>query len=220
MKSGVNIEKKDFLQWIRFIGGLAFYAFGTYFLVKADLGLAPWEILAMGISYHCPLTFGQVIIAISVGVFIFDVIMREKIGVGMILDAFLVGVFADMFLKTDVLPQPDGYLQKGAVYVAGLFIMCFGQFICMSSAQGIGPRDAMLVAIGRRVRKVPIGVVQCAILLTVFLIGWALGGPFGAGTVISVVLMGPILQMYCRLFRFEPRDVVHKSLLDYIRNDL
>ena len=104
MKSGVNIEKKDFLQWIRFIGGLAFYAFGTYFLVKADLGLAPWEILAMGISYHCPLTFGQVIIAISVGVFIFDVIMREKIGVGMILDAFLVGVFADMFLKTDVLP--------------------------------------------------------------------------------------------------------------------
>ncbi len=217
MKAGLNIEKRDLLQWIRFISGLAVYAFGTYFLIKADLGLAPWEILAMGISYHCPLTFGQVIIAVSLAIFIFDVLMRETIGIGMIFDVFLVGVFADLFLKLDVLPQPSGYLQRSMVYVAGLFIMCFGQFICMNSAQGVGPRDAMLLAIGKRVRRVPIGAVLFAILVTVFLIGWALGGPFGIGTVISVVLMGPILQLYCRLFGFEPRNVKHKSLIDYVK---
>lgn len=213
----INIEKKDPLQWVRFICGLAIYAFGTYFLVKADLGLAPWEILAMGISYHCPLTFGQVIIAISIVIFIFDLIMREKIGVGMIFDVFLVGTFADMFLKLDILPQLDGYIMRGAVYIAGLTIMCFGQFVCMSSAQGVGPRDAMLIGIGKRVRKVPIGAVQFAILLAAFLTGWALGGPAGIGTIISVAFMGSLLQLFCRIFRFEPRDIVHKSLADYFR---
>ena len=191
----------------------------TYCLVEIRLGLAPWEILAKGISLHCPLSFGQVIITISITLFIIDVLLKEKIGIGMILDALLVGVFVDFFTWLDLLPKVDSLVGRIGIYIVCLFIMSFAMYLCMSSGQGMGPRDTLLVGLGRRVRKIPIGAVQAAMLITVFLVGWALGGPVGIGTVISVIAMGPILQFYCQLFHFEPRDVVHKSLLDYARKE-
>ena len=57
------------------------------------------------------------------------------------------------------------------------------------------------------------------ILVMVFLGGWMLGGPVGPGTVLSVALLGPALQLWCGIFHFEPRDISNKSLLDYIRID-
>ena len=73
----LNIEKNDLLQWIRYTAGLAICGFVIYCLTKTELGLAPWEILSKGISMHCPLSFGQVIIAVSVVVFIIDLLMKE-----------------------------------------------------------------------------------------------------------------------------------------------
>ena len=213
----MNMGVQDFKQCIRYTFGLAIYAMATYCLVEIRLGLAPWEILAKGISLHCPLSFGQVIITISITLFIIDVFLKEKIGLGMILDALLVGVFVDLFTWLDLLPKVDSLVGRIGIYIVCLFIMGYAMYLCMSAGQGMGPRDTLLVGLGRRVRRIPIGAVQAAMLITVFLIGWALGGPVGIGTVISVIAMGPILQLYCQLFHFEPRDVVHKSLLDYVR---
>ena len=116
----LNIEKNDLLQWIRYTAGLAICGFVIYCLTKTELGLAPWEILSKGISMHCPLSFGQVIIAVSVVVFIIDLLMKEVIGVGMILDTILVGVFADLFTWLDLMPAFNGYIVKICVYIAGL----------------------------------------------------------------------------------------------------
>ena len=215
----LNISAKDFVQWIRYTSGLVIYGFITYYLTKINLGLAPWEILSKGISLHCPLTFGQVIIVVSVVILIIDILMKETIGVGMLLDAALVGVFVDVFTWLDPLPYVDALWIKIAVYLVGIVIMAFAQYLCMSSGQGLGPRDALLVGMGKRMRHVPIGAVQMGTLITVFIIGWLLGGPVGPGTVLTMLGMGPMLQVWCRVFSFEPRDVKHKSFLDYIRKN-
>lgn len=213
----LNIGVKDVLQWLRYTCGLAIYGFITYYLTKVNLGLAPWEILSKGISLHVPLTFGQVIIVVSIIILIVDILMKETIGVGMILDAVLVGVFVDLFTWLDPLPGTDILEVKVCVYFICVVFMGFAQFTCMASAQGLGPRDALLIGMGKRMRGVPIGAVQMGTLFTVFLIGWMLGGPVGIGTVITMLGWGPTLQLWCHVFRFEPRDVVHKSLLDYVR---
>ena len=84
----------------------------------------------------------------------------------------------------------------------------------MDAAQGCGPLDSLLIALGKRFHKTPIGVVQTALVGIALLIGWLLGGPVGIGTVISVFGMGTALQIVCKILHFEPRDVVHKNVFE------
>lgn len=211
-----DIGIKDLIQCIRYTLGLAICGMVIAYLAKLNLGLAPWEVLSKGLSLHCPLSFGQVIIAISAVIFIIDIILKEKIGVGMILDVFLVGVFVDLFTLLDLLPNIESFPIKIVAYCISIFIMGFAQFICMSAGQGMGPRDALLVGIGKRMRKVPIGAVQMMLLCTVLIIGWLLGGPVGVGTLIMMFGLGPALQFWSMVFHTELRDVEHKGLPDYI----
>ncbi len=214
----LDISFKDVRQCLRFTLGLAIYACGTYALVKTDLGLAPWEIFAMGISFHTPISFGQSIIAISIVIVIIDIILKGTIGVGIIIDTLLVGTFVDIVTMIDFLPDLSGLPIRIGVYLAGITVMSFGMFLTLTAAQGVGPRDTLMIVIGKRFPRVPIGAVQSGLLLFAFTMGLLLGGPVGIGTIISVTCMGPLLQVWCHLFRFEPRNVVHKSLLDYFRD--
>jgi uncharacterized membrane protein YczE len=98
--------------------------------------------------------------------------------------------------------------------VIGLLIMGYGQYFYMDAAQGCGPRDSLLIALGKRFPRTPIGVVQTFMVGIALLIGWLLGGPVGIGTIISVFGMGSALQLVCKIMHFEPRDVVHKNVLE------
>ena len=213
----INISFKDIRQWFTFLLGLAIYACGTYGLVKTDLGLAPWEIFAMGISFHSPLSFGQSIITISIVIVIIDIILKGTIGMGIILDTIFVGVFVDMFTAINFLPDLTSLPVRVLVYLIGIALMSFGMFLTLTAAQGVGPRDTLMLVLGSKIRRVPIGAVQFGLLFFAFVMGFLLGGPIGIGTIISVTCMGAMLQVWCHLFRFEPRDVDHKSLLDYFR---
>lgn len=75
--------------------GLLIFAFGVYLTVQANIGLAPWDTFSMGLSYHLPITFGQASIVISILFVVIDLLFREKIGLGMILDSLLVGAAFD-----------------------------------------------------------------------------------------------------------------------------
>lgn len=100
-------------------------------------------------------------------------------GIGTLLDALLVGSSTDLFLRLGVIPEQTDPLLGALLMAAGLFIMGFGQFVYMKAELCCGPRDTLLVAIGKRLRKVPIGFVEILILAVVLAAGWALGGPIG-----------------------------------------
>ena len=103
------------------------------------------------------------------------------------------------------------------VMAAGLFILSLGTYFCMSSGQSCGPKDAMLIGIGKRLRAFPIGVVQILLQAAVLFIGWVLGGPVGIGTVMAAGLGGTAMQIVFHLLRFEPRDTVHYDLIETVR---
>ena len=194
--------------------GLFIFSIGVYLTIQADIGLAPWDCLSMGVSGKVGYSYGIVHTVISIIIVVIDILLKEKIGYGTILDALLVGNYVDLIDHIITLPQFHSIPISCIMVIIGLFIMGYGQYFYMDAAQGCGPRDSLLIALGKRFPKTPIGVVQTALVGIALLIGWLLGGPVGIGTVISVFGMGTALQIVCKILHFEPRDVVHKNVFE------
>ena len=194
--------------------GLFIFSIGVYLTIQADIGLAPWDCLSMGVSGKVGYSYGIVHTVISIIILIMDILLKEKIGYGTILDALLVGNYVDLIDHIITLPQFHSIPISCIMVIIGLFIMGYGQYFYMDAAQGCGPRDSLLIALGKRFPKTPIGVVQTVLVGIALLIGWLLGGPVGIGTVISVFGMGTALQIVCKILHFEPRDVVHKNIFE------
>ena len=92
--------------------------------------------------------------------------------------------------------------------------MAWGMYIYMKAGQCCGPRDALLVGIGKRLPQVPIGYVQIGMWAIVLLLGWLMDGPVGIGTLISTVGAGAVMQVVYDLIHFEPRNVRHRSVAE------
>ena len=208
-----NIVKRSVKTTI----GLFIYSFGVYLTICANIGLAPWDCLSMGISAKTMISYGIVHTITSIIVLAIDPLLGEKIGIGSILDALLVGNFIDFFRFLDIVPTDKGLIFGIVIMVIGLFICAWGQFFYMSAGLGCGPRDSLFVGLGKRVKAVPIGVVQIGVLGVVLLIGWLLGGPVGIGTVITTFGTGTAIQIVFNALKFEPRNVEHKDVIETIR---
>ena len=98
-----------------------------------------------------------------------------------------------------------------------MFIMAYAQYLYMCAALCCGPNDSLLVALGKRMPKVPIGFVNIGIMAIVLVIGIFLGGPVGIGTVYSVAGIGVVQQLVFNLLHFEPRETVHVGIIDMIK---
>lgn len=199
-------------------GGLLVCALGIELTILADIGVAPWDTLSLGITRYLPLLYGTAAMLVSVCVLAVDLLLKERIGVGTVLDALLTGKAVDFFRWLDWIPHPVHPAGKIICMVLGMLIIAVGQWLYMRTGLGCGPRDALLVALGKRVRHVPIGAVNFALLLAVLSVGWLLGGPVGIGTVLAVFGLGPAMQLVFHAVGFEPRDVVQEDLMQTLRS--
>ena len=193
--------------------GLVVYSFGTYLQLQADIGLSPWMALNQAVTNRSGLSFGTVSILVSLAVIALDLLLREPIGIGTVLDALVVGWATDFFLWAGWVPTPGGLLPGLLLLLAGLVIMFFGAYLYMKPGLSCGPRDAMMVALGKRLPRVSIGVIQILILAAVLAVSILLGELPGLGTAVTVLGNGAIMDLVFRLLRFEPRAVEHESLL-------
>ncbi len=203
--------------WVKIIIGLIVFSLGVHLTIHANLGLAPWDCLGMGVSFHTPLNYGLAMTVMSVIILLIDILMKEKIGFGTIIDALLTGNFIQIFNDLALFPKAEDTLTGILVIVAGLALMAVGQYFYMSSAQCCGPRDALLVGLGKRLSRLPIGAVQSLLWGIVFLIGGLLGGPIGIGTIVTTFGSGIVMQIIYTLIRFEPRKVEHKSVIETVK---
>ena len=212
-----NMKKEVILGWIKIVLGLLIFSFGVHLTIFANIGLAPWDCLGMGISYHTPLNYGLSMTMIAIIVLGIDLLMKERIGFGTIIDALLTGNFVQMFNSLNPFPKNTAIWSGILLMLAGFIFMAIGMAVYMKSGQGCGPRDAMLVGLGKRLKKVPIGLVEILLWAGVLLIGWLLGGPVGIGTVISTFGAGLMMQLVYTAIRFEPRDVKHRDIFEITR---
>jgi len=210
-------RKKIIRQWIRIVLGLLVFSLGVHLTIKANIGLAPWDCLGMGVANHTPLNYGLAMTVMSVIILGIDLLLKERIGYGTVIDALLTGIFVQMFNDANPLPENKNMILGIGIMFAGFVLMAVGMWIYMRGEQCCGPRDSLLVGLGRRLPKVPIGIVGMMLWVTVLLAGWLLGGPVGIGTLISAFGEGLVMQVVYNLLHFEPRKVRHRDILTVTR---
>ena len=204
-------------QWLRIVAGLLVFAFGVHLTIFANIGLAPWDCLGMGIAKHTPLNYGLAMTIMAVVILGIDLLLKERIGYGTVIDALLTGNFVQMYNDLNPFPLNDNLWVGIAVMTGGFVMMALGMWIYMKGEQCCGPRDALLVGLGRRAPKMPIGLVEILLWAAVLLAGWLLGGPVGIGTLISTFGAGLVLQCVYRVIRFEPRSIRHRDIIQVTR---
>lgn len=199
------------LRLVRLLFGLLLYAVGIVLTVRAHIGYAPWDVFHAGLSTVSGLTFGVASIVAGLAIVLIGMLLREKIGLGTILNMVLIGLFLDWLLP--LVPQSTGWLSGVFMMLAGLFVIALASFFYLGSGFGAGPRDSLMVALTRRT-KLPVGVIRGSIELTAVLAGWLMGGMFGPGTLLSAFAIGVCIQLTFRLLRFDPTTVRHQNLLE------
>lgn len=209
--------KRILLQWLQIVAGLLVFSFGVHLTIFANIGLAPWDCLGMGIAKHTPLNYGLSMTIMAIVILGIDLMLKERIGFGTIIDALLTGNFVQMYNDLNPLPKNDSLWLGIVLMLVGFVFMAVGMWIYMSAGQCCGPRDALLVGLGKRLPSVPIGIVEILLWAAVLLAGWLLGGPVGIGTLISTFGAGLMMQLVYNVIRFEPRSVVHRDVLETVR---
>lgn len=214
MKRETNERRRVMGEWIRIVLGLLIFSFGVHLTIFANIGLAPWDCLGMGISYHTPLNYGLAMTVMSLTILGIDLILGEKIGCGTVIDALLTGNFVQLFNDLNPFPLNQSLWLGILIMLAGFCFMAVGMMVYMACAQGCGPRDSLLLGLGRRMKKIPIGAVEILLWAVVLLLGWLLGGPVGIGTLISTLGAGAVMQLIYSACRFDPRSIRQRSLAE------
>lgn len=202
---------------IRLIFGLFLYALGSFLSIQANIGLAPWDAFSMGGSYLTHISYGNIVVISGFVIIAIDFVFKEKIGFGTILNAILIGKFVDLIQFANIVPLMANFWLGILMLLLGQFLICVGSYFYIGASLGCGPRDALMVALGKRMPKVPIGVIRGLIEGTVLIIGWLLGAKVGIGTVISVFGIGFILQFTFKLLRFDVKIIKHESVADTVK---
>ena len=206
------MRKKVITEWLRIVAGLLVFSFGVHLTIFANIGLAPWDCLGRGIAKHTPLNYGVAMTLIAVTILLIDIALRERVGFGTVIDALLTGNFVQAFNSLNPLALNKSVWTGIPIMLIGFVFMALGMWIYMAAQQCCGPRDSLLVGIGKRMPKVPIGIVEVLLWAVVLLIGFLLGGPVGIGTLISTLGAGLVMQAVYSLVRFEPRKLVHRDI--------
>ncbi|WP_240738359.1 YczE/YyaS/YitT family protein [Deinococcus fonticola] len=197
-------------RFLHLILSLALCSFAIRLMIDANFGASPWDVLHVGLSHHTPLSIGQASILAGVVIVGFTWFgLREKSGLGTILNVLVIGVLID--LLAPVMPHPTHPAAGWGQFLLGVVLAGFGTAAYVSAGFGAGPRDGLMMALHRRYGW-PITRVRTAIEVVVLVAGGLLGGPLGPGTLIFALLMGPSVGAGLKLFGFRKQEGAGKGL--------
>jgi uncharacterized membrane protein YczE len=183
---------------VQLVVGLAFYGFGIGLMVRAGIGVAPWDVLAQGITAQTGLPFGIVVNIVGAFVLLLWIPIRQKPGLGTVANVLLIGPFAQLLLL--VVPQQHEPILQGLVFAGGLLLVGIATGLYVGARLGPGPRDGLMTGLHARTGR-PIWVVRTGIEISVLIVGFVLGGQVGIGTLAFALLIGPIVNVTLPLLR-------------------
>ena len=185
--------------------GLFLFALGIVLLLESGLGLSPWDVLNQGISEHTPLSFGTANVVIALCVLVLAWALGARIGPGTVANAVLIGLMVDGLLAVDAIDGLSGSALAARIVlmVGGVLIIGIGSGLYIGAGMGAGPRDSLMLVAARRA-GVRIGVSRVAIEVAVTVVGFALGGTVGIGTLAFAFGIGPAVELSFWLLERSP----------------
>jgi uncharacterized membrane protein YczE len=170
--------------------GLVLFGLSVALMVRADLGLASWDVLHQGLAERTGLPFGWVVNGVAVLVLLLWLPLRQRPGVGTVANVIVVGVVADAVLA--VLPQPPELAVRVTLLVVGIVLNGVATGLYVGPGLGPGPRDGLMTGLAARGHS--IRLVRTSIEVAVLAIGWLCGGTVGVGTLAYAVAIGPLVH--------------------------
>ena len=197
---------------VQLLIGLLLYGIALALIIRAAIGVAPWDVLTQGISLKTGWGFGVITIVVGAVVLLFWIPLKQKPGVGTVLNVLLVGPAADLGLW--LIPADLDLWVRILLFPAGLFVLALATGLYIGARFGPGPRDGLMTGIHERTGW-PIWVGRTGVELVVLAAGWVLGGNVGVGTVLFALLVGPLCNITIPWFRITlPGDVVTDDRLE------
>ncbi|MEU9556890.1 hypothetical protein AB0E03_16015 [Streptomyces fumanus] len=182
---------------VQLYGGLALYGASSALLVRSGLGLEPWNVLHQGLAERTGLSMGVVLTVVGALVLLLWIPLRQRPGLGTVSNVLVIGAAMDATLA--VLPDAHGWAPRVAALAGGIVLNGAATGLYIAARFGPGPRDGLMTGLNRRT-GVSVRLVRTALEITVVATGFALGGTVGIGTLLYAVTIGPLAQVFLRVF--------------------
>lgn len=182
---------------VRLYAGLALYGASDALLVRAALGLDPWDVLHQGLARHSGVGIGVVSIVVGAAVLLLWWPIRQRPGLGTVSNVVLVGATIDATLA--LLPHHQALAYRVPLLLTGVLLNGLATGLYITARYGPGPRDGLMTGLHRRTGR-SLGLIRAGIEVSVLAAGFALGGGIGVGTVLYALAIGPLAQFFLRVF--------------------
>jgi uncharacterized membrane protein YczE len=183
---------------VQLVAGLFFYGFAIAMMIRAAIGISPWDVLSQGVVLHTGLNYAVVTNVIGGLVLLLWIPLRQRPGIGTVANVLLIGPSIEVGLW--MLPLTDDLVPRILLFAGGLVLLAVATGLYIGARFGPGPRDGLMTGIHRRTGW-PIWIVRTSIEVTVVAIGWLLGGNVGFGTLAFALLIGPLVNITMPLLR-------------------
>ncbi|MCA1186512.1 MULTISPECIES: YitT family protein [unclassified Saccharopolyspora] len=194
--SPMPVSVRPTARLAQLFGGLALYGTSMALMVRAEVGLSPWDVLHDGLTQRLGWSFGAVTALTSVVVLALWIPLRQRPGIGTVANVVVIAVSVDLVLG--LLPPLHWLPGQVALFVAGLVLNGFATAVYVGARLGPGPRDGLMTGLHARTGW-SVRLVRTGIEVGVLVVGWALGGSAGFGTVLYAVGIGWITQLFLPL---------------------
>ncbi len=185
-------------RWVQLLMGLFLYGIAIAMMIRAAIGISPWDVLAQGISLRTGIAFGLVTNIVGGVVLLLWIPLRQRLGIGTVLNALLIGPSAEVGLW--LIPLQENIWVRIALFAGGLLLLGIATGLYIGARFGPGPRDGLMTGIHKKY-GVRIWIVRTSIEVVVLIIGWILGGNVGIGTLAFALLVGPLVHVTMPILR-------------------
>lgn len=194
--------KAAFTRGTLLLVGLIGYGTSMAMMVRAGLGLDPWDVFHQGLTRHTPLTIGLASAVVGVVVLLAWIPLRNRPGIGTVANVIVIAVTVDAVLA--VLPAPTAMPVRIAMMVGAVVLNAISTVLYIGAGLGPGPRDGLMTGLVART-GLSVRLVRTCIEATVLAAGWLMGGTVGVGTVLYAFGIGPLVQLFLKL---TPRRIL------------
>lgn len=182
------------IRVIVFVCGIFILALGAATLITANIGVATWDVLHIGLARISSVSVGRWVQIVGITMVLMTCVFeRKRPVVGSLLNIILVGFFLNIILGINIIPHFENIGARILLLIIGIILMGIGSGMYVASKVGAGPRDGMTLFLARRF-SISVRLARTILEILALTIGWLIGGPVSIGTFISIPLIGPVMQ--------------------------